>query len=105
MEAVLAITLVFAQYILAVILCAQYTTRHGRGPALGAVLGVFFGWFALLGLALMLTDDAPAQYMRHHLPSPAVRMASQLERLAELYRRGALTYEEYDTEKRTLLTR
>ncbi len=72
---------------------------------MGAVLGVFFGWFALLGLALMLTDEAPAQYTRHHIPSPRLRMADRMERLAELYRRGALTYEEYEAEKRKLLTR
>jgi hypothetical protein len=90
MDGALLSVFVLAQYIVSVILCARFTQNRGRGAAPGAVLGVFFGWFALFGMALMFSDDAPVQYSRYHLPQTPPSMARQLERLAELRGTGAL---------------
>jgi hypothetical protein len=94
--------LILAQYIASIVFCARYTQHRGRGAGLGVIIGFLFGWLGLLGLALFMHGDPVPNYALHGTTSAAPSMTAKLERLAELRRKGALTAEEYESEKRKL---
>lgn len=82
---------------------ASIAEGKGRPRSLGW-WAVFFGIFAIIVLALLPPVERPVEYIPH-TSAKTDNVAEQLERLASLRDKGALTSEEFEERKRILLDR
>jgi hypothetical protein len=82
---------------------AAIAEGKGRSRALGW-WAVFFGLLAILVLALLPNEQSPTQYVAHNA-APKASTAKELERLAALKERGAISEAEFDERKQSLLGR
>jgi len=82
---------------------AGIAERKGRSRAMGGWIAVFFGLIGIIVLYCLSDESLPASaYVPHSAPQPP-RVSAELEKLAELKEKGALTEEEFEQRKRALL--
>jgi hypothetical protein len=85
-------------------IAAGIAQMKGRNALLWGGLGLVGGLITVIVVACMpRVNDIPGQYFSAPGTPASASLASQLERLADLRRKGALTEEEFETQKRKLI--
>lgn len=80
---------------------AGIAERKGRSRAMGGWIALLFGFIGIIVLYFMSDETTPA-YIQHSATPPS-QVSAELEKLASLRDRGALTQEEFEQKKRVLL--
>jgi hypothetical protein len=63
MDAIVPLLFIFLIFILPIFVAGNIAKERGRTPSKGYFLGVFFGWFAVIGLWLALKRRDPKTHM------------------------------------------
>ena len=93
-----------AASILLALIPAYIAKNKGRSAGLWWLYGLFLFWIALIH-ALLLSDKTakPAVTVVRTAPSPAEAKLKMLKQYKELLDSGAITQEEFEEKKKTLL--
>ncbi len=85
-------------------IAAGIAQMKGRNMLLWGGLGLVGGLITVIVVACMpRVNDVPAQFYSPSGTPASPSVAAQLERLADLRRKGALTEDEFEAQKRRLI--
>ena len=94
-ELILILVVIFLWFV-PIFLCVWLAKKKGKDTIVWAILGLFFGLIALLILAILPTED-----QKGHATTDTV---ATLKGLEELRASGTLTEEEFQEQKKKLLS-